>query len=40
MDLQKVLGKSREGEWLIDEQHLRPAEEEEAEDEGKQSRMQ
>lgn len=40
VDVLQVLGQSRDGKWLVDEEHVRPAEEEADEDEERQSRTQ
>ncbi|KAK3575576.1 hypothetical protein QTP86_030436 [Hemibagrus guttatus] len=39
VDVQEILGESRDGQWVIDEENLRPAEEEEAEDQERKTHM-
>uniref|UniRef100_W5UIK8 Chromodomain-helicase-DNA-binding protein 1-like protein n=1 Tax=Ictalurus punctatus TaxID=7998 RepID=W5UIK8_ICTPU len=39
VDVLQVLGQSRDGKWLVDEEHVRPAEEEADEDEERQNHM-
>lgn len=40
VDLRQILGQSRDGQWLVDEEHVMSAEEEDDEDDKRQSRTQ